>query len=61
MKTSDPAAGDALPFFLGVNLGWGRSLVYRVYLALPFLGVSEEGAEAGDEGLHVLDRVEDNV
>src|SRR5436305_6146609 len=33
----------------------------EVLLALPFLGVSEEGAEAGDEGLHVLDRVEDNV
>src|SRR5436309_3087450 len=43
MKTSDPAAGDALPFFLGVNLGWGRSLVYRVYLdrgELLFLDVA---------------------
>jgi hypothetical protein len=43
MTASDPAAGDALPFFLAVSQGWGRSLVYRVYLdrgELLFLDVA---------------------
>jgi hypothetical protein len=43
MKASDPARGDELPFFLGVSQGWGRSLVYRIYLdggELLFLDVA---------------------
>ena len=54
MKTSDSAAGGGLPFFLGVSVGWGKSLVYRIYpdggellfLDVPWPDFDEQDFEA---------------